>query len=306
MDLQHVPGAKLVSVASRDRQRSEAFAQEFEADYAASSYQDIFSGPPLDLVYVATPHPSHCELTLMCLDKGVGVLCEKPLGMNLKEVQQMVERAREQQTFLMEALWTRFLPSTQRILELIESGTIGQVTGLKADFGFILHDESPERISNPALGGGALLDIGIYPAFLAYLLLGEPTELKAMSQLNSDGIDLDTGILWRNSAGQIGHLHATLLSRTKTEAVIFGETASIHWHSRWHEPSSFSILRRDTRPELFTFEVPSGGYHYEAVEAQACLQRGAIESAKWSHADSVTLHRSLEQIQQQVGLSYPA
>ncbi len=303
-DLQHVPGARLVSVASRDVGRAQLFAREYGAAYAAGSYAEIFEGPELDAVYIATPHNTHCELAMLCLRHKVGVLCEKPMGMNAAEVAAMVELARAERTFLMEALWTRFLPTTVRILELIESGSIGKVKGLKADFGFILHDGTPDRITNPTLGGGALLDIGIYPVFLAHLLLGPPQHLQAASQLGPGGIDLDTGILWQNAEGHIAHLHATLLSRMKTEAYLFGETGTIHWHSRWHEPSQFSILRHEMRPELFTFDVPSGGYHYEAIEVQDCMQQGRTESEKWSLDDSLSLHQSMDRIRQLAGIRY--
>lgn len=304
-DLRIVPDARLVAVASRSDARAHDFAREYGAEYSAGSYLGLFDGPHLDAVYIATPHSSHCELTLLCLRHGVPVLCEKPLGMNLAEVEVMVRQARERKVFLMEALWTRFLPTTLKILELVEGGAIGKVLSIKADFGFRLADEPPARLVDPALGGGALLDIGIYPVFLAYQLLGEPVAVTAMSQLGTTGVDLDTGAILRAADGTLAHLHATLLTRTKTEAFIYGDRGLIHWHTRWHEPSQFTLLRPGERPETFTFDFPSGGYHYEAKAVQEYLAQGYLESPAWSLDHSLGLHRTLTRIREAAGIRYP-
>ena len=253
-DLTSIEGAKLVAVGSRSLERAQAFASEFDVSYAAGSYSDLFNGPRIDAVYIATPHVQHQDLTFLCIEHGVPVLCEKPMGLNYSEVEGMVTAAREKGVYLMEALWSRFTPTTQKVLEIIKQGTIGRVESVRADFGFQLGPNSGKRISDPALGGGSLLDIGIYPVWLCQLLLGEPTGIIAAARLNENGIDLDMHATLRSPDGRLGHAYSTLLGRTKTEALILGEKADIHWHARFHEPSSFSILSgRRKAPEKLLF-----------------------------------------------------
>ena len=319
-DLALIPDAKLVAVGSRSLERARAFAADFGAEHAAGSYAEIFSGPRVDAVYIASPHVSHKELTLMCLERGMPVICEKPLGLNLREVEAMVAAARERKVYLMEALWTRFLPSTLKLKELIDAGTIGEVQSIRSDFGFrakdltgILHpapasapDLDRNRILNPALGGGALLDIGIYPQFLSQFLLGEPEEIHATARLSPQGVDLDTQVTCRHAGGKLSHNYSTVLGRTKTEALIIGSEASLHWHPRWHEPSSFSLLRdKDTPPENFYFDFGgANGYRYEAEAVMADVRAGRTENALWSLADSLALHRTLTAVRGRVGVRY--
>ncbi|MEO0733072.1 MAG: Gfo/Idh/MocA family oxidoreductase [Bacteroidota bacterium] len=318
-DLQLIPDAKLVAVGSRSQERAQAFAADFGAVHAAGTYADTFTGPRVDGVYVATPHVTHRELTLLCLDRGIPVLCEKPLGLNLDEVEALVAAARGNGTYLMEALWTRFLPSTLKLKELIDAGTIGEVQSIRADFGFraadldaILTSSAPaparNRILNPELGGGALLDIGIYPQFLSQFLLGEPTELHATARLSGQGVDLDTSVTAVHAGGKLSHNYSTVLGRTKTEALILGTTGSIHWHPRWHEPSSFSVLRgKDDPPENFYFDYGgANGYKYEALAVMDDVRNGRTENALWSLEDSLALHRTLTTIRKEIGVKYPS
>jgi len=171
-DLQLLPNARLWAVASQDTTRAAAFAGQYKAPHHYGSYEAILSCPELDVVYIATPHVTHCSNTLMCLEAGIPVLCEKPLAMNAAEAESMVQTARQRQVFLMEAMWTRFLPATLQMLKWIEEGRIGEVISVKADFGFRAPFDPQSRIYNKALGGGALLDIGIYPAFFEPVAIG--------------------------------------------------------------------------------------------------------------------------------------
>lgn len=322
-DLALIPDAQLVAVGSRSRERAEAFASEFGADHAAGSYAEMFTGPRIDAVYVATPHVTHRELTELCLNKGIPVICEKPLGLNLAEAEQLVLLAREQKTYLLEALWTRFLPSTLKLKELIDAGAIGEIQSIRSDFGFRANDletallqpssapaaaaPSRNRILNPALGGGALLDIGIYPQFLAQFLLGEPESFTAHARLSPQGVDLDTSVTAVHTDGILSHSYSTVLGRTKTEALIIGSEASLHWHPRWHEPSSFSLLRgKNDPPENFYFDYEgANGYKYEALAVMDDVRNGRTENALWSLDDSLALHRTLTGIREKIGVEYP-
>lgn len=320
-DLALIPDAQLVAVGSRSLERAQAFAKDFGAEFAAGSYEGTFSGPKVDAVYIATPHVQHKELTLMCLEKGIPVICEKPLGLNLTEVEELVATSREHKVYLMEALWTRFLPSTLKLKELIDDGVIGEVQSIRSDFGFraneltsVLNpapaaapDLERNRILNPALGGGALLDIGIYPQFLSQFLLGAPEEIRATARLSPQGVDLDTQVTCRHASGKLSHNYSTVLGRTKTEALIIGSEASLHWHPRWHEPTSFSLLRgKDTPPENFYFDYGgANGYRYEAEAVMADVRAGRTENALWSLDDSLTLHRTLTEVRGMIGVVYP-
>ncbi len=305
-DLQQIPNARLAAVASRSGDRAHAFAREFNAEFAYGNYADILHSPRLDAVYIATPHVSHAELSIMCLDVGIPVLCEKPWAMNSREAEDMVQKAREKGTFLMEAVWTRFLPTTKAILDIINQGQIGEVLGVKADFGFALKDDPPQRLIVPALGGGALLDIGLYPVFLSQLLLGKPSEIVAMSQLSDRGIDLETGMILKYPGAKLAHLHASLLAKTKTEAFIYGKTGTIHWHSRWHEPSSFSLIKEDERPQLFQFDYPSNGYHYETLAVMDAVGKGLKEHPDLPLDFSLGMTKVLDRIRSACNIVYPS
>lgn len=321
-DIAIIPDAKLVAVGSRSLERAKAFANDFGAEHAAGDYAATFDGPRVDAVYIATPHISHQKLALLCIERGIPVICEKPLGLHFSEVEEMISVARARKVYLMEALWTRFLPSTLKLKEMIDAGVIGDIESIRSDFGFrakdlqsalqpstapaAAPDLSRNRILNPALGGGALLDIGIYPQFLSQFLLGEPEEIQAMARLSPAGVDLDTQVTCRHANGRLSHNYSTILGRTKTEALIIGSKASLHWHPRWHEPSSFSLLRgKDTPPENFYFDYgEANGYRYEAEAVMADVRAGKTENEWWSLDDSLALHRTLTKVREMVGVKY--
>ena len=305
-DIVKLEGATVHAVASRAEERANAFAEHYNISHAFGSYEEILSCPDLDAIYIATPHNSHYEHTLRCIDEGIPVLCEKPFAMNSHQAREMVERAQSRQVFLMEALWTRFLPTTLKTLELIESGAIGEVVSLKADFGFQAAYKPEGRLFNPELGGGALLDIGIYPVFLALLILGKPSQVNAVAKKGATGVDVDTGMLLQYNDGRIAHLHASLLARTKTEAFIYGDQGTIHLHTRWHEPTSMSIISPDGRPTNYHFEWPNNGYGFEAQEVMKCIRQGLTESPLWPLAKTLELMNLLDAIRAEIGLSYPA
>jgi len=305
-DLNLLPQANLLAVASRSEERARGFALQYGADHYYGSYQEIVNCPDLDVVYIATPHIGHCESTLLCLDAGISVLCEKPFAMNSREVQLMVDRSRQQGVFLMEAIWTRFLPTIEKAIELIAVGEIGQVKSVKADFGFKAKFDPEGRLFNRALGGGALLDIGIYPVFLALLILGKPDQTQALAQIGKTGIDEEIGMLFSYNSGQMAHLHASVQVNTKTEAFIYGDEGVIQIETRWHAPSTLSLWRYGERPKTFPFDYRGNGYEYEAEEVMRCLEMGQIESTKLPLSFSQDLITLLDDLRGQIGLSYAA
>lgn len=304
-DLQFIPGAKMHAVASRESRRAAAFAKAYDAPFYYGDYQSILACPDLDAVYIATPHIGHFENTINCLEAGIPVLCEKPLAMNYRQVELMIDTARRTRTFLMEALWTRFLPSTQLMLELIRKGEIGELKGVRADFGFRANLPPENRIFNKALGGGALLDIGIYPAFLALLLFGRACEVKAMAKIGSTGVDEDTHVLLRYPGGQLAHLHSSFLVDTKREAFIYGESGTIHLHANWYQQTQLSLLRGKYTAQHYPVEPQGLGYHFEAKEVMECIAKGKIESDQLSHSFSTALILSLDAMRREIRLTYP-
>lgn len=303
-DLEFIPGAKVHAVASRESSRAKDFATDFQAPFYYGNYTDILDCPELDAVYVATPHVGHFDNTIRCLEAGIPVLCEKPLAMNFRQVELLIDTARRKNTFLMEALWTRFLPSTQLLLELIRKGEIGELVGVKADFGFRSDLPPEDRIFNKALGGGALLDIGIYPVFLALLLFGKASEIKAMAKIGSTGVDEDTHVLLRYPGGQLAQLHGSFLVDTKREAFVYGDAGTIHLHADWYQQTELSIFRANAETRHFRLEKKGLGYHYEAKEVMDCIAAGKIESDQLSHSFSAALMLSLDSIRREIGLIY--
>ena len=324
-DLRIVDGAKLVAVGSRSLDRARAFAADFGAGHAGGSYQAALEGPRVDAVYIATPHIQHKELAMMCLGRGIPVLCEKPLGLNLAEVEQLASTARSEGVYLMEALWTRFLPSTLKVKELIDSGAIGEVQSIRSDFGFRANDlnvaldtqnpapaSAPDlsrnRILNPDLGGGALLDIGIYPQFLSQFLLGEPERITAIARLSPRGVDLDTSVTCVHAGGKLSHNYSTVLGRTKTEALILGTKASIHWHPRGgtSRVAFPSYAAKPTRRKIFILnsETPTATAMRPRRLWRTCgLAVPKTRFGAWT--SSLALHRTLTRVRELIGVEYP-
>ncbi|QMW02848.1 Gfo/Idh/MocA family protein [Spirosoma foliorum] len=303
-DLLTVPDAQLYAVASSDQQRADEFAQEYNIPHAFGSYTDLLTLPDLDVVYVATPHVKHHEHVLLLLNGGVAVLGEKPFAMNSQQVREMVETARSKGVFLMEALWTRFMPGICKALELAQSGAIGKVVSIKADFGFRAPFLPEKRLFNKELGGGSVLDIGIYPLFLSYLFLGKPSMVKASANFGSTGVDEQCGMVLTYPDGQLALLDSTIIADTDCIGLIQGETGQIRIHSRFHETKGITLKQTDQPEQVFTFDRTTFGYDYEAQHVMQCLAEGKTESPLWSLEDSLNLIALLDAVQAEAGIVY--
>ncbi len=303
-DLLTVPDAQLYAVASTNLQRAEEFAKEYNAPHALGSYEELLSLPDLDVVYVATPHVKHHENVMFLLNGNVPVLGEKPFAMNGEQVREMVKTARTKGIFLMEALWSRFMPGIEKTLELVQSGAIGKVVSVKADFGFKAQFSPENRLFNKELGGGALLDIGIYPLFLSYLILGKPTTIKASAIFGSTGVDEQCGVVLTYADGQIALLDSTLQAKTDCIGLIQGETGQIRIHSRFHETMGISLVPEDQEPTEFDFTRTTHGYDYEIRHVMQCLAEDRTESPLWSLDDSLNLMDLLDAIRAEAGIVY--
>lgn len=303
-DLLTLPDAQLYAVASSNQQRANEFAQEYTIPHAFGSYEGLLSVPDLDVVYVATPHVKHHENVMMLLNGGISVLGEKPFAMNGDQVQEMVETARAKKVFLMEALWSRFMPGINHALKLAQSGAIGKVVSVKADFGFKAPFLPEKRLFNKELGGGSLLDIGIYPLFLSYLFLGKPTNIKASATFGSTDVDEQCGIVLTYADGQLALLDSTLLAKTDCIGLIQGETGQIRIHSRFHETTGVTLQPEDQEPTTVPFDRQTHGYDYEAQHVMNCLAEGRTESPLWSLDDSLNLMSLLDAVRGEAGIVY--
>ena len=306
-DLQRVKGAQLYAVASRSEERATEFAKRWNAPQTYGSYEALAAAPNIDVVYIATPHVGHAAATLLCLRSGKAVLCEKPFAMDSAEVAEMVSTARETKVFLMEAIWTRILPATLQLLEWIESGKLGRVQSLTADFGFRANPDPKRRLYNKALGGGALLDIGIYPVFLAQLLFGSPVTIEGLARMGATGVDLEDNLLLRFANDQHARLHATLAHHTPSDAWIYGTEGRVHLKGRWHESKAVTLYPNEGDPvrvELAADFKGGRGYNLEAEHVMDCLQRGLTESPALPLDFSVQLMQTLDRIRAEIGLVY--
>jgi len=306
-DLKTLPNANLYAVGSRTSKKAKAFAKEFGATKSYGSYEALLADPKVEVVYIATPHVLHCENTLLALNKGVAVLCEKPLAINSKEVALMVAKAKSSKTFLMEALWTLFIPHIKKTKELVASGVIGEIQSIKADFGFKATFNPKSRLFDPNLGGGSLLDIGIYPLLFAQAFLGRPESISASAILGATNVDEELSITLKYAGSKIAQAHSTLRNQTPTEAYIYGTKGHIHIPTRFHEPvSTISVLEYDgLKKTVYQMPKHAIGYKYEAAAVMDYLAAGKKESDVASLQFSIDLMRTMDRIREEIGLVYP-
>lgn len=303
-DLLLVEEANLFGVASRNSEKAKSFSEKFRADKYYGTYQELADDPQIDVVYIATPHPFHFENTMMCLEAGKAVLCEKVFGMNSSEVEQMIAKAKEKNLFLMEALWTRFIPATEEMIALLNKGLIGDLKTVRADFGFKAEFDADKRLYNKKLGGGALLDIGIYPVFLSLLTLGKPKEIKALAQMSSTGIDENIMMLFNYPNKKSAILDASLVATTPVEAWLHGDKGSLKMHRNFHHTEEISYYKGSDLVENYQFKYIGNGYYHEIEEVIKCLKTGKIESEKIPHSFSLDLIKTLDRIREIIGLRY--
>jgi predicted dehydrogenase len=307
--------SQLHAVASRDGRRAEEFAREFNAPHFYDSYEALVKDPDIDAIYIATPHAFHCDQAILCLNHGRPVLCEKPMALSHHQVQKMVKAARENNTFLMEAMWTRFLPHMEKILKLIREGAIGDIQYVRADFGFAGPYHVDNRLFNLSLGGGSLLDIGIYPLFLCLMVLGEPQKILATGALAPTGADMSSHALLQYRTGATAVISSTFGCQTSITAEIAGTEGIIQIPAAWYKNDQFTLRRPAPagspastviEPETFQVEPMVNGFEYEIRELMVCVDKGFIESPVMSHEFSLLLSRTMDEIRRQIGVVYPA
>ncbi|WP_320069204.1 Gfo/Idh/MocA family oxidoreductase [Micromonospora sp. RTGN7] len=303
-DLRLVPGAELVAVGSRAAESAERFAARHGAKRAYGSWAELAADDEVDAIYVATPHAAHHEAAMTCLAAGRAVLVEKPFTLDLTDSTELVETARARGVFLMEAMWMRTNPLILRVVELIADGAIGRVTGVQADFGLAGPFAPESRMRARALGGGALLDLGVYPVSLAHLVLGVPQHVRAWAKLGPEGVDENTGIILGYDSGAVATLSCGMTGATPVVASITGTDGRIDLPTPFFRPPSAILHRAGADPETIPADLTGGGYQYEAAEVQRCLTEGLTESPLVPHATTLEVMALLDAVRGEIGVRY--
>ena len=303
-DLASVKDSQLVAVASRSQQKADKFAFNYNSKKAYDSYEKLVKDSQVDAVYIATPHRFHKEHTLLCLRHKKAVLCEKPFAMNLQDVTEMVEVAKEHNVLLMEALWTFFLPHFNYVIDVVKSEKFGKLKSLEADFGFFHPYDIEHRLFNKQLGGGSLLDIGIYPIFVALSSLGKPKSIAAAATFFDNGADSSCSLIFDYGITK-AYLKSSLLEETPTEAIFTFEEAVVKLNTRFHE-SPIVTIYKDEKEEMLDFNYKTFGYSFETAHFSQLIREGKKESNIMTFEFSKKLISTMDEVREIISLEYDA
>ena len=297
------PGAELVAVGSRTQARADEFGSKHGVDRRHGSYEQLAADPNVDAIYVATPHPMHAADSILCLEHGKAILTEKPFTINAAEAERVFAAAQSANRFAMEAHWSRFLPLMSRLRESLNEGIIGEPRMLQADFGFRAGFDPSGRLFDPALGGGALLDVGCYCVSLAVLLFGVPNRITGVADIGSTGIDEQAAMVLGYPDGKLALLSTAVRTNTQHEAVICGTAGRIHMYNPWWKATDMTIYRDGKEPETITVPAEGNGFNYEVIEAMECISAGKLESATQCRtAQTIEIMRIMDTLREQWGV----
>jgi predicted dehydrogenase len=326
-DLALLPDAELVAIGSRDGRSADAFGDEFDVPNRHGSYQALAEDPEVDVVYVATPHPGHHDAALRAIRAGKAVLVEKPFTMDAGQAEELIAAARSGGTFLMEAMWTRFLPDMVRLREILAQGMLGQIITLTAEHGQWFERDGEFRLFKPELGGGALLDLGIYPVSFASMVLGTPKAVTAVSDPAFTGVDAQTSMIFQYEGGAHAVLSTTSYAVTGNAAAINGTEARLELAGTFYRPTSLRVIDRaggelerydlesddnpeggnldgDDAPERQSNEVEGNGLRFEAAEVGRCLRADLTESPIMTLDETLSIMKTMDEVRRQIGLTY--
>lgn len=304
-DLRRMPDAEVAAVGSRTQGAADAFAERHQIPRAYGDWSSLAADDRIDVVYVATPHSAHEAPVKLCLAAGRPVLCEKPLTLNAAIAGELVDSARSAGLFLMEAMWTRCNPTIRRVVELLGDGAIGEVTAVHADFALPGPFAADHRLRDPALGGGAVLDLGIYPITLAHLALGRPESIAAWASLTPEGVDQNTGMLFGYASGALAALTCGIVGGTRVGATITGRSGRIELPPLFFRPEQAVLHRSGAEPEAFEAPLPGRGFGPEAAEVHRCLREGLTESPLVPHATTLEVMSIMDEVRARIGVTYP-
>jgi len=300
-------GIEVVAVGSRSQASADAFGSRFDIAARHPTYEALVADPEVDAVYVATPHPMHAENAFLAIAAGKHVLVEKPFTLNAAEATEVAEAARRAGVVVLEAMWTRFLPSMVRIREIIAAGTLGEVRTLLADHDQLLPSDPQHRINNPELGGGALLDLGVYPVSFAVDLFGAPSSVTARGDKTVTGVDRQVALILEHDGGALSVLHTALDTRGANTATIVGTEGRIEIDSVWYNQTSFTVYSGESGEALERYDekVVSRGMQFQAWELERVVRDGGRESPLLPLDESIAIMAVLDEARRQVGVVYP-
>ncbi|WP_461206378.1 Gfo/Idh/MocA family protein [Clostridium sp. DL1XJH146] len=302
--LQGIEEAEIYAVASRSLDRAKEFGDKFGITKCYGSYDELINDDEVEVIYIATPHNYHKKYAIECLKAGKGVLCEKPIGINAIEVEEIYECAKEENKFFMEAMWTRFLPITEKLFEIIEEGVIGEVKMVRADFSFNAPYLREKRLFNYKLAGGALLDVGIYPITYADMFIeSKLTDIKSNAYIGITNVDEQATALFEYENGNKASLTFGIITEGSKDAWIIGTEGKIHVHNFWCSEKA-DLYKGNKLIEQYSIPHEVNGYEYEAREVIKCLKEGKIQSSKRTWEDTLEVMKIMDNMRKQWGLNY--
>ena len=304
-DIKFLDNHQIKAVASRTKKSALEFSLKFKKCVPYHDYNDFVSDPSLDAVYIATPNHLHMEHSLIAINAGLPVLCEKPFALNSKEVQTMIDAAKLNNILLVEAMWSRFLPHIIEIKNIVDSGVLGKILSLHADHGQDLRSIKNPRLWELKYGGGSLLDLGIYVVSFAHLILGNPKEVASKTMLSKKGIDLQTSVILKYENGAQAILNSTMINTTPCGAVIYGENGMIEIDPIFYAPSSFRVCLNNGKIRDYPNKYRGHGLREQAVEFAKCINMKLEQSPRMKHLESLSVMETMDKIRKELGLVFP-
>lgn len=299
--------AQLVAVGSRNQTTADAFGDQFDVPHRHASYGDLLADSDVDIVHIATPHTFHHRDALLALEAGKHILVEKAFTINARQAEEVVNLARQKNLFAMEAMWTRFFPIAARIRELLADGAIGKVEMIRADLSHRAPFDPAHRFYDPLQGGGALLDVGVYPVSFASMALGAPDTIKGVAHLGQSGVDDQSACLLGYESGAMAMLSFSMTTDAPREALISGTEGFIRIHGRWQQPAQITLSKgaKSGVEEVIDLPFEGNGYQYEASAVMECLRNGQLESEVMPLDETLSIMRTMDELRAQWGLKYP-
>jgi predicted dehydrogenase len=304
-DLTFLNNHIVAAVGSRSSQNAQEFAIEFPGCTAHGSYEELVANPDIDAIYVATPHPMHVAHTILALNAGKPVLCEKPFSVNAHEARQMVEASIENNVALLEAMWMRFLPHIHQVRKILASGILGEIISVTADHGQRLADQGIVRLVEPSLAGGALLDLGIYPVSFAHMVLGVPESVHATAVMTDKGVDASTSMLFSYASGAQAILTTTMIAQTPCRAVISGINGWLEIDRTFYNPAAMRVHLYDGTITEYPSDYQGHGLREQAIEFANIVRAGKFESEYLTHKNTLEIMELMDLIRNKIGLKYP-
>ena len=303
--IQNVPQAELTAVASRTKENAESFGNEYDIPERFYSYEDMAKSDKIDVAYIAVPHSGHAECSILMMSNGKNVICEKPLAVNTKEVEEMIASAKENKVFLMEAMWARLVPGTIKLIELIENGIIGEVKGVEGKFCYTMdEDEMDHHVLKNENGGGSLLDVGVYGLnFVSWYLGRDVEDISAQAEI-WNGTDTHTCTLLKYKSGAIADISSATLLRKPNEGYIYGTKGYIHIN-RFYAPQEIEINLLDGTKEIIEEKFLGNGFEEQIIHTCECVKNGLKESPINTFEQTLFITKQMDEIREKIGLKYP-